>query len=127
MVNTGMQIADLMKNNGKSAPDMTHALAALGNGNMQAGFARIGEFYKKELSITAAKSMAKGRIQGGVVGIAVTAFISGIVYATKKISENRKSKLAHETEGKAILQTLMTEESPKTANQSEKEIEADEP
>ena len=50
MTTTGMQIVDLITDNGKPAPDMTHALKLLGNGSMQAGLTRIGNHFKAEIS-----------------------------------------------------------------------------
>ena len=73
MTNTATQIANLMVNNGKTAADMTHAVKVLGNGSKQQGFARIGSYFTKEAAIAAAKGLAKGRIQGGVVGVLGTA------------------------------------------------------
>ena len=103
MTNTATQIANLMMNNGKTAADMTHAVKVLGNGSMQQGFARIGSYFTKEAAIAAAKGLAKGRIQGGVVGVIGTVAAGGIIaYFVNK----NKQKADHEEEGRKILQGM---------------------
>ena len=103
MTNTATQIANLMMNNGKTAADMTHAVKVLGNGSMQQGFARIGSYFTKETAMAAAKGLAKGRIQGGVVGVLGTAAAGGII--AYFVSKN-KQKADHEEEGRKILQVM---------------------
>ena len=117
MTNTGRQIANLMMDNGKSASDMTHAIKALGNGSMQQGFSSIGAFFKDEASIAAARSLAKGRVQGGIVGILGTVTVGSIIaYAV-----NKKKKMDdHEAKGRIILKTMEA-----TVSESDKEAEVD--
>ena len=104
MTNTATQIANLMMNNGKTAADMTHAVKVLGNGSMQQGFARIGSYFTKEAAIAAAKGLAKGRIQGGVVRVLGTVAAGGIIaYFVNK----NKQKADHEEEGRRILQVMV--------------------
>lgn len=103
MTNTGKQIADLLMDTGKSAPDMTHAVKVLGNGSMQKGFSRIGEYFAEEAS-SAAKGLTKGRIQGGVAGaLGAAAAIGGVLYL---ISKKKEKAAKHEAEGQIILQTM---------------------
>ena len=105
MTNTAMQIANLMMNNGKNAADMTHAVKILGEGSMQRGFARIGEYFSAEVADATAKGLMSGRIQGGIVGILGTATIGGLAWW---LTRDRKAKAAHETEGRTILRTMET-------------------
>lgn len=104
MTNTGKQIADLLMDTGESAPDMTHAVKVLGNGSMQKGFSRIGEYFAEEASSAAAKGLTKGRIQGGVAGaLGAAAAIVGVLYL---ISKKKEKAAKHEVEGQIILQTM---------------------
>ena len=109
MANTAMQIANLMMSNGKNAADMTHAVKILGGGSMQRGFARIGEFFSAEVACAAAKGLARGRIQGGIVGILGTAAVGGLAWW---LTRGRKAEDAHEAEGRTILHTMETARAP---------------
>ena len=109
MTNTAMQIANLMKNNEKNAADMTHAVKILGEGSMQRGFARIGEYFSAEVADAAAKSLMSGRIQGGIVGILGTAAVGGLAWW---LTREKKAKAAHEAEGRTILRTMETTRAP---------------
>ena len=100
MTTTGMQIVDLITDNGKPAPDMTHALKLLGNGSMQAGLTRIGNHFKAEISAAFSKGLTKGRIQGSILGILGTIAVGKTIALT--VNKQKKSA-AHETEGKDIL------------------------
>ena len=110
MTSEGRQIANLMMDTGKSAADMTHAVKILGDGSMQKGFARIGEFFSKEVAMETAKGRATGRIQGGVAGILGVLAIEGIIAGIIAYANHRKEKKAeHSAEGQIILKTLETE------------------
>lgn len=103
MTNTGKEIANLMMNNGKSASEMTHALSELGGGSMQKGFARIGKYFTEESAKAATKGLSRGRIQGSIVGVLVTATIGGAIYA---IAKKKEKDVAHEAEGQIILNAM---------------------
>lgn len=98
MTNTGKQIANLMIDTGKSGAEMSHAVKVLGNGSMQRGFARIGEYYTAENAI----ALSKGRLQGGVIVLGVLGTIGAIKYSIDKY----KSSHAHINEGKIIFDTI---------------------
>ncbi|WP_405373202.1 hypothetical protein [Pseudobutyrivibrio sp.] len=105
MSNTANQISNLMQSNGKTAAEMTHAVKELGNGSMQAGFQRIGAYFDQEIAISSAKALSKGRIEGTLIGIGITAIvIPTTLYVKRKISERKE----HESEGKKILKTFST-------------------
>ncbi len=107
MTDTGTRIIRFLMNPGKSAPDMTHALKTLGGDSMQHGLARIARYFTEEVRISMERGIAKGRIEGGVIGTLGGLAIGGI---TTAIIVNRKKKIAkHETEGRDILKTLETE------------------
>lgn len=108
MTNTGKEIANLMMNNGKSASEMTHALSEIGGGSMQKGFARIGKYFTEESAKAAAKGLSRGRIQGGIVGMLVTAAVGGTIYAVVK---KKEKDAAHEAEGQTILNAMKSEAS----------------
>ena len=108
MTNTGKEIANLMMNNGKSASEMTHALSELGGGSMQKGFARIGKYFTEESAKAAAKGLSRGRIQGGIVGVLVTAAVGGTIYA---VAKKKEKDAAHEAEGQTILNAMKSEAS----------------
>ena len=106
MTNTGKQIASLLMETGKTAPDMTHALKILGNGSMEKGFAKIGTFFEEEIAIAAAKELSKGRAQG-VIGTLGILFIGGIIYViTKKKEKAKHEEAKHEEEGQEIIKAI---------------------
>lgn len=103
MTSIVIQISNLMMDTGKSAADMTHAVKVLGNGSMQKGFYRIGEFFSEEIKLANAKGLYIGRIQGGIVGVIGTVAIGGIIVT---VINNKHKKEIHEMEGQIILQTM---------------------
>lgn len=105
MTKIGEQLTDLMVNQGKTAPEITHALKILGNGNMQHGFSRIGEFFSEEINNASLKGLFKGRIQGGIAGALGTITLGGLI---SLIINKRKQSASHETEGQEILKALKT-------------------
>lgn len=113
MTTTGMQIVDLITDNGKPAPDMTHALKLLGNGSMQAGLTRIGNHFKAEISAAFSKGLTKGRIQGSILGILGTIAVGKTIALT--VNKQKKSA-AHETEGKDILRAMETSPIPASSS-----------
>lgn len=108
MTNTGKEIANLMMNNGKSASEMTRALSELGGGSMQKGLARIGKYFTEESAKAAAKGLNRGRIQGGIVGMLVTAAVGGTIYA---VAKKKEKDAAHEAEGQIILNVMKSDSS----------------
>lgn len=106
MTNTGKEIANLMITNGKSASEMTHALSELGGGSMQKGFTRIGKYFTEESAKAATNGLSRGRIQGGIVGVLVTAIVGGTIYA---VAKKKKNDAAHEAEGQTILNAMKSE------------------
>ena len=99
MSNTGNQIKQLLQSNGKSASEMTHALKFIGDGSMEDGLKRIGDYFEEEAK--------KGRVDsaiGGAIGAAVITmiFVGLGVLIKRKIDEDKK----HKEEGEAILKGL---------------------
>ena len=113
MSNTGLQIANLMMDNKKSAADMTHAVKLLGNGSMQRGFSRIGEFFSKEIALANAAGLRRGRIQGGLAGALGAFCIGGLIWW---FVQDWDDATAHEEEGQRILQTMETSKAPISNN-----------
>lgn len=96
MSKTSEQIKDLILNFGKKAPEMTHALKFIGDGNMQKGIGKIADYYFEE-------GMKKGTIKGAAGGAATLAIGALVIrFVKKKISESKK----HEQEGQEILKGL---------------------
>lgn len=91
MNDTKKQILELLSSRGKSAPEMTHALKFIGNGSMEAGLARISDYFSKEVKL--------GTMKGA---LGATLVIAIIALVKKKVEENRK----HNEEGEAILKGL---------------------
>lgn len=95
MDNTGKEILEILTPSGKSAPEITHALKFIGNGSMEAGLSKIGDYFQKEVK----NGTMKGAI-GGVIGGAI--LIKTVELVKKKIDENKK----HKEEGEVILKGL---------------------
>lgn len=108
MTNTGKQIAELMMDTGKSAPDMTHAVKILGDGSMQNGFSRIGEYFMEENAIASGKGLFKGRIQGCIAGAVAVSLLGGI---TLLVASKKEKKTNHEAEGQEILKAVKLSDS----------------
>lgn len=109
MSNTGLQIANLMMDNKKSAADMTHAVKLLGNGSMQRGFSRIGEFFSKEIALANAAGLHRGRIQGGLAGVLGTVCVGGLIWW---LTQDEEDKTAHEADGQTILHAMENAKAP---------------
>lgn len=99
MNDTNKEILDFFNSSGKSASAMTHALKSIGNGSMEAGVSRIGDYFKKEVKIAIEKGVKSGAI-GSVIGI--TLVFATVSLVKKKIDESKK----HKDEGEAILKGL---------------------
>ena len=94
----GTQIANLIVQNGKTGPEMTHALKDLGEGDMQKGITRIAEYFLTESS----NSLKVGRLQGTVGGVVGVGLLLLIIKLFKDSKKNSKRK----EEGKVILKCL---------------------
>ena len=107
MSNTANQILNLMQSNGKTAPEITHDLKVLGNGSMQAGLQRIGAYFNHEIAIESSKALSRGRVEGTLIGIGITAIvIPTALYLKKKFKEINE----HDAEGQKILNTFSSNE-----------------
>ena len=118
MTNTALQIANLMTNNGKTAADMTHAVKILGNGSMQRSFSRIGDFFSSEITVSSARGLRIGRIQGGIAGVLGVAVTYGFIWLLSQDKEIKALSI-HEKEGRKILQTMESTQAPTTDNDKE--------
>jgi hypothetical protein len=98
MNSTGIQITNLITKNGKTSPEITHALKDLGDGDMQTGLTRIAEFFLAD----SAHSLKTGRIQGVIGGVAGVGAILLFYKFIKSAVKNSK----HIEEGKVILNCL---------------------
>lgn len=99
MSSISKEISELLNSSGKSASEMTHALKFIGNGSMEAGLSRIGDYFEKEIKSATEKS-AIGGVIGGAIG--ATILIATGVLVKRKIDENKK----HKEEGEDILKGL---------------------
>lgn len=122
MTDTGKQILKLMTNDGKSAPEITHAVKVLGNGSMQRGLTYMGEYFKEEIAEAASKGIAKGRIQGGVVGTLITLSLGVLAY--QAIRKKKKAEV-HEASGRKILKTMESSIDTKEPTKNDKTVVAD--
>ena len=66
MNKTSKEILDFLSSTGKSASEMTHALKFIGNGSMEDGLLRIGDYFEREVKI----GTAKGAI-GATIGTTI--------------------------------------------------------
>lgn len=95
MNNTGEEILEILTPSGKSAPEITHALKFIGNGSMEAGLSKIGDYFQKEVK----NGTMKGAI-GGVIGGVI--LMKTVELVKKKIDESKN----HKEEGEVILKGL---------------------
>jgi len=98
MNETARQISELINATSPSGANTTHALAELGNGNMQNGLKRIVTYFAKN----SASNLKLGRIQGAAGGALGVAAIAGIV--AHLVQKHKKNQL--DKEGQEILKTL---------------------
>lgn len=103
MIETGLQIANLMADDSMSASNMTHALKVLGNGSMHCGFQIIGRYFASEIKEASFQGLKTGRIQGCIGGIAGTLIVCGVsAYTIHKIQQRKRIY----TEGQEILKVM---------------------
>ena len=68
MDNIGKEILEILKQSGKSASEITHALKFIGNGSMEAGLSKIGVYFQKEVKNGTMKGAIGGAIGGAIAG-----------------------------------------------------------
>lgn len=123
------EIFELISSSGLSAPEMTHSLKMVGDGDMQKGFLHMARFFHSDgFSEGVSVGTKRGFIQGALGALGAVALVGGI-YVTGKINE-RKRKTQLENEGKKILNTLketkFTEEATTTRTEPMEEGEENE-
>lgn len=90
------QILELVNKKGKSAPQMTHALKFIGDGNMEKGLEKIKDYFTSE-------GKKIGEMTGCVKGVVFMSLVfTAVILIREKIEIDRKSK----EEGQAILMEL---------------------
>ena len=90
------QILELVNTRGKSAPQMTHALKFIGDGNMENGIEKIKTYFVSE-------GKKIGEMTGYVKGVVFTSLVFTVAILIKeKIETDKKRK----EEGQAILMGL---------------------
>lgn len=109
MESIATQIANILASENLSAPEMTHALKVLGDGDMLRGLKDIVIYFRKENAIAESLGLKKGRFQGVIIGLATAVACYGL-YRIFKPSKNSKADLetieSHELEGERILSVL---------------------
>lgn len=110
MSNVSIQIANLITYTGKTGPEMTHALKALGGGDMQKGITRIAEYFLAK----SPELLKRGRIQGAIGGITCAA----VLLLIAKLYNQSKKNTKLNAEGEAILKTLK-DNLPESSNSEE--------
>lgn len=115
MNKTGSTVAKLFRQSNKSAPEMTHVLKTIGNGDMQEGILNIISTSFKEGAIHGEK---RGAIKGGT---AVGCLLLGINFLIKEIRKHKADRRKIEKE-KEIYQQAIEE----SLNESEEIAENDE-
>ena len=97
MSNIANQITKLVNAQNQAAPATTHALAELGGGSMQKGLKRIVNY----LTTESKANLKRGRVQGGLAGILITATIGG-----GAVMIHRHVQKKRDQEGQEILDVL---------------------
>ncbi len=95
------QVTALITTPNLPAPKITHALAVLGNGNMQQGLARLVRYYEATCKNGIVTSLARGRVQGALAGVLGTSVLFGIIAGIYYLDQRQKDDL--DTEGQEIL------------------------
>ena len=105
MSDLSKKITELLSNECKAAPDMTHGLKNIGDGDMKEGMKTIAEFFEEN-----------GMKKGALFGTAGTLTVIGLIVGVKKIYSMKK---AHKEKGEKILSGLQQG----IANESTESIE----
>ena len=92
MSDLSKKITELLSNECKAAPDMTHGLKNIGDGDMKEGMKTIAEFFEEN-----------GMKKGALFGTAGTLTVIGLIVGVKKIYSMKK---AHKEKGEKILNGL---------------------
>ena len=101
MDNSTEMITRTIINDNLSAPQITHALNELGDGDgMKKGISRIVEYYAEEISNAKTEGIGIGIIASGVVVM----LVGGGVWYVGKLKKKRNQK--HISEGEQILNSL---------------------
>ena len=111
MSDVAYKIKEVLSETCKSAPEMTHALKIVGDGDMKTGIMIIANYFEK-------RGLNKGRLQG-VAGTLTVVGLVGII--TKVIDSNRKN----DEEGKQIIQKLQVGINDYRSRNYEKEEKGD--
>ena len=96
MSDLSKKITELLSDSCKAAPDMTHGLKNIGDGDMKEGMKTIAEFFEES-------GMKKGELIGTVLGTAGTLSIIGLIVGVKKLYS---MKISHKEKGEKILNGL---------------------
>ncbi len=103
MAKIGEMIANITKMNDKAAPDITHALAVIGNGSMAEGLEKI-------VNVTKETAKAEGRRIGIIQGAGIVLSIWGAMSVEKALArkwrDTQKKRKALEAEEQAILSVM---------------------
>lgn len=105
MSDLNKKITELLSDSCKAAPDMTHSLKIIGDGDMKEGMKTIAEFFEEN-----------GMKKGALFGTAGTLTVIGLIVGVKKIYSMKK---AHKEKGEKILSGLQQG----IANESTESIE----
>lgn len=92
MSNLSKKIEELLSDSCKAAPDMTHSLKNIGDGDMKEGMKIVVEF-----------SEENGMRKGALLGATATLAVVGLIVAAKKLYS---VKTAHKEKGEKILNGL---------------------
>ena len=88
MNNISKEITELLSDSCKAAPDMTHSLKIIGDGDMKNGMKTVAEFFTES-------GMKKGALLGTVGTLTVVGLIVGIkeLYSMNKANKEKGEKI----------------------------------
>ena len=113
-------VEELISTNGKAAPDMTHALKVMGDGDMQNGVKRFANYFLEEGK---ERGFVAGEKSGIMKGAVITVSILSLVHIGKNILDRNATHKKHQIDGKIILEGLKQSVSEKKEDISEKQVE----
>lgn len=85
-------IKELLSDTCKAAPDMTHGLKSIGNGNMKKGVLTVTEYFNES-----------GKKEGAALGAIGAFLLTGAIYGFKKLYDWNK---ANKEKGDKIVKEL---------------------